>query len=90
MQKPPAKTAAQRQAEYRKRRPFAGPEGNGERRLNTWVSTSAALALARLSNRYGVTNRAMLEKLILEADERISASLELDSPEWDDYHRVTQ
>ena len=90
MEKPTAKTAAQRQAEYRKKRPFAGPDGNGERRLNTWVSTSAALALERLANRYSVTNRAMLEKLIAEADEKISASLELDSSEWNKYYRVTQ
>lgn len=89
MQNPPAKTAAQRQAEYRKKRPFAGPDGNGERRLNTWVSTGASLALARLANRYGVTRREILERLIGEADEKIRATLEPDSPEWGAYFDVT-
>ena len=78
-----AKTAAQRQQAYRNSRPMAG--NNGERRLNTWVSTATALALARLSRRYGVTNRKMLERLIKDADEQAMATLELDSAEWDEY-----
>lgn len=89
MGKPPAKTPAQRQAEYRKARAFAGPDGNGERRLNTWVSTSASLALARLANRYGVTRREILERLISEADNQITATLDPDSPEWAAYFDVT-
>ena len=60
-----AKTAAQRQQDYRNQRPFAGPEGDGERRLNTWLATSASLALRRLAGRYGVTKRQMLEQLLL-------------------------
>ncbi|MDO9226748.1 MAG: hypothetical protein Q8M09_05380 [Pseudomonadota bacterium] len=78
-----AKTAAQRQQAYRKSRPVAGE--NGERRINTWVSTTTALALARLSRRYGVTNRQMLERLIKDADEQVLATLELDSAEWEEY-----
>lgn len=62
---------AERQAEYRARRPLAGPGGNGERRVNTWVSTEAALALERMSRRYGVTKKEMLEKLILAEAGRI-------------------
>ena len=58
-----AKTAAQRQQAYRNHRPMAGE--NGERRINTWVSAATALALARLSRRYGVTMRQILERLIL-------------------------
>lgn len=78
-----AKTAAQRQQAYRNNRPMAGD--NGERRLNTWVSTAAALALTRLARRYGVTNRQMLERLIKDANEQVLVTLELDSPEWDEY-----
>ena len=77
------KTAAQRQQAYRKSRQMAGE--NGERRINTWVSTATALALARLSRRYGVTNREMLERLIKDADEQVLATLELDSAGWDEY-----
>ncbi len=43
------KTAAERQAAYRARRPFAGTDNNGERRINTWVNTGTYLALKRLS-----------------------------------------
>ena len=80
-----AKTAAQRQQAYRARRQQAGRDGNGERRLNTWIGTSAHCALERLARRYGVTLRDMLERLILAEDERIVAGLELDTPEWDAY-----
>ena len=44
-----AKTAAERQAAYRKNRATAGD--NGERRINVWVSTATALALQRLARR---------------------------------------
>ena len=43
-----AKTGAERQTAYRKGRPMAGE--NGERRINTWVSTGAALGLSRLAH----------------------------------------
>jgi hypothetical protein len=81
-----AKNVKERQAEYRARRASAGD--NGERRLNLWVSTGSALALDRLARRYCVTKQAMLEKLLLIEDERVSASLDLDSPEWDKYFGV--
>ena len=66
---------AERQAAYRARRPYEGPGGNGERRLNAWVSTGASLALARMSRRYGVTKREMLEKLIMDEAERIEKNM---------------
>ena len=78
-----AKTNAERQREYRRRRAMAGE--NGERRINTWVSTGAALALARLARHHGVTQRQMLEMLIEEADARIRKSLDPTGPEWDEY-----
>jgi hypothetical protein len=43
-----AKTAAERQKQYRASRPFAGD--NGERRVSAYVSTRGALALHRLAN----------------------------------------
>ena len=42
-------TTAQRQAAYRARRDTAGKDGNGDRRLDMWVSTEAYLALTRLA-----------------------------------------
>lgn len=80
-----AKTAAQRQAAYRARRPFEGEEGNGERRLQGWIATRAALALERLARRYGVTKQAMMERLINAEDEQILAELSPDTPDWDAY-----
>lgn len=81
-----AKTAAERQAAYRARRPMAGR--NGERRLNTWMSTGAALALARLAKRYGVTQRELLERFICTEDDRVLADIEPNSPEWDAYFGI--
>jgi hypothetical protein len=79
-----AKTAAERQKDYRAKRPFAGD--NGERRLNTWISSSTHFALERLSASYGVTKREMLEKLVLAADEEVMKKLNgLDSPEGEAY-----
>ena len=83
-----AKTAAARQADYRERRATAGE--NGERRLNTWVSTGAALALDRLAHRHGLSKRAMLERLVLDADEGIVSRLDPDAAEWATYFEVTQ
>lgn len=78
-----AKTAAQRQKAYRARRPEAGE--NGERRLNTWIRTSAFLALERLANRYGVTKREMLERLVIVEEEKLLSGMELDSAEFENY-----
>jgi hypothetical protein len=80
-----AKTAAQRQASYRARRPHAGEDGNGERRLNLWVSTRTDLAIERLARRYCVTKREIVERLVSAMDDRIIATLDIDAPEWDQY-----
>lgn len=84
-----AKTAAQRQAQYRARRPFAGREGNGERRLNVWIDTGADLALERLARRYCVTKRQMIERLVAAEDDYIIKGIEPDSPDWAAYFGVT-
>lgn len=80
-----AKTAAERQKAYRAKRPFAGEDGNGERRLNTWISTRASLALDRLAARYGVTKREMIEKLVIAEEDMLLKTLDLDSPEGKAY-----
>jgi hypothetical protein len=82
-----AMTPAERQAAWRKARQTAGD--NGDRRINTWVSTGTALALARLARRDGVAQRQVLERLILAADKRITGRLDPQSPEWDAYFSVT-
>ncbi|HVQ17354.1 MAG TPA: hypothetical protein VMS40_27310 [Vicinamibacterales bacterium] len=84
-----AKTAAQRQAAYRARRPHAGNDGNGERRLSVWIDTGASLALARLARRYAVTQQALIERLVIAEDERILAGIELDSAQWRAYFAGT-
>lgn len=83
-----AKSGKERQAAYRKGRAYAGE--NGERRINTWVSTGAAYALKRLAKRYAVTQREMIERLVLAADQQIVNSLDPDSDEWREYINVTQ
>jgi hypothetical protein len=83
------KTTAQRQAAYRARRPHAGNDGNGERRLSVWIDTRASLALARLARRYAVTQRALIEQLVIAEDERILADIELDSMQWRTYFADT-
>ena len=80
-----AKTAAQRQAQYRARRPFAGNDGNGERRLNLWLTTEADLAIERLARSYCVTKRQIIERLAIAEDDRISSDIDLDSPQWNEY-----
>jgi hypothetical protein len=80
-----SKMSAERQAIYRANREIAGSQGNGERRLNTWVSSAAYYALKRLSKLNDVSQREMLERLVLIEDDNIIAALTIDTPEWDDY-----
>ena len=80
------RTTAERQAAYRQSRPGAGE--NGERRINTWVTPGAALALARLARHHRVTQRAMLERLIAAADDTITAELDPRSRAWDAYFKL--
>ncbi len=80
-----AKTPAERQKEYRAKRQFAGEDGNGERRITAYVSTRAALALHRLANSYGVTQRELLERLLVAEEDKVLKGLKLDSPEGRKY-----
>lgn len=81
-----AKTPAQRQAAYRSRR----NDGEGNRRLNTWISVRAYFALRRLARHHGTSQREMIEQLAIQTDDRILKSLELDTPEWTQYLGVTR
>lgn len=69
-----AKTTAQRQAEYRARRRQQGDIV----RLNTEVSLVAHIALERLAHHHGLTQRQMLERLLIEPDEALCRALEGD------------
>jgi hypothetical protein len=78
-----AQTAAQRQAAYRKRRFTAGD--NGERRLNTWISTGASLALKRLATHHGMTQREVLESMLLSAEDQIMKELRSNEDKFNHY-----
>lgn len=78
---------AERQARYRAKRATASE--NGERRLNAWITTAAFQALARLAAHNKLTQREMLEQLLLAADQNIVDGLELDSPDWDRYFNLS-
>ena len=80
-----ARTAAQRQAAYRARRPHSGSDDNGQRRLNVWIDTRAFLALGRVARRYAVTKQELIEKLIIAEDERVLAGIDCDSAQWQEY-----
>ena len=74
----------ERQAKYRTQRDIAN-DGEGERRLNTWLSTKSYLALKRLAAREGVSQKAVLEQLILDADEDNFMILRDDDKGFDQY-----
>jgi hypothetical protein len=78
-----AMSAAERQAIYRTRRPTAGE--NGERRINTWISTGAALALKRLAAYHGKTQRQILDDLLLDAEEGILQQLRNDEAAFNQF-----
>ncbi len=54
---------------------MAGTDGNGERRINTWVSTGAHLAHVRFPRRHCVTKRELLERLITTKDDGVLAGI---------------
>ena len=83
-----AKSAAERQAAYRKSRCMAGT--CGDKRINTWVTTNAFAAIQRLAKLNGMTQRQTIEQLALMADQKILDTLKFDSPEWKEYFNVTQ
>ena len=72
-------TNAERQAAYRKR------ARENDRQLNVWMDHRAALALQRLARREGVSQAAVLERLVLAADNAVVGTLDPDSSAWAEY-----
>jgi len=69
---------AEKQATYRARKI---KDGDGER-LQAVISLHAKRGLERLSKHQGITQAAMLERLILEEQQRVTAGMD------DDQHRA--
>ncbi|MFV9615367.1 MAG: hypothetical protein ACNYZG_05380 [Gammaproteobacteria bacterium] len=79
-----AKSNKDRQADYREKRRCGR---NNEYRINTWIDASAYGAIARLARYHHTTKRAILEKLLFDAEEHLCHSMNND--EIDQYY-VTQ
>lgn len=79
-----ALTPAERQRRYRQGRVEAN-QGEGERRLNTWLSTSAMLALKRLAAYEDTSQRAILERLIIQADDEVVKAFGSNEEAFDRY-----
>jgi hypothetical protein len=67
-----ALTGAERQKRYRENRKLAD---NGYRQINTWISTEAYEALRRMARRNGVTQREMLERLLIAEQDKLMRRL---------------
>ena len=72
--KNPAKSNAERQADYR-RRHLLEPDTVDSERLNMVVPVSAKRKLERLAAHYGVTQRMLLAGMLLEAENGVLAGL---------------
>lgn len=64
-------TAAERQRAYRQR---ARAEHN-QRRLNVWLDASAAIAIERLAKHWNVSQRQVIERLAIEAQDAVMRQL---------------
>ena len=67
MQEIKKKDNAKRQAEYRKRHMKEG----SDQRLNVILGLDAKLALERMAKHEGVTNKSLLERVLLEVQSRL-------------------
>ena len=76
-----AKTVAERQRLYRQR------HGEDGERINMAVNAHSKRALERLARHHGISQRAMLERVLSEAESALVGSLEDLSAYYDD---VTQ
>jgi hypothetical protein len=81
-----AKTAAERQREYRARRQEGTDARWGDKRINSWVSRDAYDALRRLARHHGITQEKALEQVLIEADRRVGRSLADDKAAWERYY----
>lgn len=67
-----ATSNAERQAKWRAARAGQGGTTGGEKQLNVWISAEAKAKLAALAASAKLTERAMVERLITDADEVIT------------------
>lgn len=74
-------TPAERQRAYRQRKLADGTDA----RLDVLVSASAAAALQRLARHHGISQRAMLERVLADAEQAAVAGMGDPS----DYYSVT-
>ena len=80
-----AQTTAQRQAAYRARRRELGEQGKpGDARLNVWLSYDAHAGLSRLARHRGISQRKLLESLLVALDNETANKL--DESEIDSYY----
>lgn len=63
---------AKRQAEYRKRHIKEG----SDQRLNVILDLQAKLALERMAKHYGVSNKELLERVLLETQSQLMADMD--------------
>jgi hypothetical protein len=70
-----AMTNAEKQANYRKRKI---KEGDGER-LQAIISLHAKLAIQRLAKHNGITQAALIERLVMNEQKRVTDTLEGDA-----------
>ncbi len=70
-----AMTNAEKQANYRQRKI---KEGDGER-LQAVISLHAKLAIERLARHYGITQAALIERLAMDEQKRVTDTLEGDA-----------
>lgn len=66
------KANAKRQAEYRKRHIKDG----SDQRLNVILDLQAKLALDRMAEHYGVSNKELLERVLLETQSKLIAGMD--------------
>ena len=77
------KANANRQAEYRKRHLKEG----SDQRLNVILGSAAKLALERMAKLHGVSNKELLERVLLETQSQLIA--EMDGEQQASYYSHT-
>lgn len=80
-----AKSNAERQSDYRRKKRRSGDNGNYN--LNVWVSSGAKFALLRLARHSVESPEQILERLILAEQDRVTHSMDDLSEEYENYYR---
>ena len=70
-----AMSNAEKQASYRKQKI---QEGEGSR-LQSVISLHAKLAIQRLAQHYGITQAALIERLVMEEQKRVTDTMDGDA-----------